>query len=106
LKNIFTINSDNFISFSRYVGDHKPTSDDLYGLGLDFGGKYSLTHTAGYADFGENANLRIEHGADKVTVIDTEYSSFKNNNVVKPPSKNTELEIGGVTFTFPVADFR
>jgi hypothetical protein len=106
LKNIFTINSDNFISFSRYVGDHKPTSDDLYGLGLDFGGKYSLTHTAGYADFGENANLRIEHGADKVTVIDTEYSSFKNNNVVKPPSKNTELEIAGVAFTFPVADFQ
>ncbi|MEN8236358.1 MAG: hypothetical protein ABFQ95_02235 [Pseudomonadota bacterium] len=107
LKNIFTINSDNFISFSRFVGDHKPTDADLLRLGVDFSGKYALTYTNGYSDFVQNTNLRIASKDNKVTVIDTEYSSFRNiNNKVKAPSQKTESEIGGSTFTFPVTDFK
>ena len=101
LKNIFTINSDNFISFSRYVGDKKPTKEDLQGFIV-----YELLHNTGYSDFGgygEYPNLRIKVEDNKIIVIDTEYASFENKDKVKEPENK---ELGGSTFTFSIADFK
>lgn len=93
LKNIFTLNSNNFISVSRYVGDKKP--DIFYSCD-----KLNLKKLTGFSDFTANANLRIQDGNHKVTVIDTEYGSFSNDNTVDTPSQETELQLGGATFTF------
>jgi hypothetical protein len=93
LKNIFTINSNDFISLSRYVGDKKP---DL-SFSCD---KVNLKKLTGFSDFTVNANLRIQDGNPKVIVIDTEYGSFSNDDPVNIPSQEIELDIGGTTFTF------
>jgi len=103
LKNIFTINSDKFISFSRYIGDDKVTNTDLEKILGDLIERHAITHATGFFDMGsagEYPNLRIQD--HKITLIDTEYSSFKNANKVQPPSEKTELELGGTTFTFPI----
>lgn len=93
LKNVFTINSNNFISLSRYVGDKKPD----FGFPCDASNLRKLT---GFSDFAANANLRIRDGDNKVTVIDTEYSSFSSDGIENIPPQEIESELGGTAFTF------
>ncbi|MBN9343280.1 MAG: hypothetical protein BGO76_03455 [Caedibacter sp. 38-128] len=93
LKNIYTINSNNFISLSRYVGDEKLTLD--YNCNL-----INLRYLTGFMDFAGNANLRILKGDNKVTVIDTEYRSFSSD--VLEWSQEVESDIGGTKFTFSI----
>ena len=89
LKNLLTINSKNFISLSRYVGDKKPE--------LTFPcNKFNLRKLTGFRDFMANANLRIRDGDNKVTVIDTEYNSFSSDDL----ENISPQEIDDTTFIF------
>jgi hypothetical protein len=96
LKDIYTINSKNFISLSRYIGDKKPDLDFPFDLS-------NLRKLTGFSDFSANANLRILGEEKKVTVIDTEYGSFSNDDLGS--SQRVESEIGGTTFTFSMKSF-
>jgi hypothetical protein len=88
LENIFTIDSKGFITFSRYMGDTKPKT--LWGQNLN---------KTGFHDFAFFANLRLVDDTI-ITVIDTEYSSFKNDEVVSCPSEESMRELGGQQLTF------
>ena len=101
LKNIFTIQSDDIISLSKYVGDKKPADGDdwLSVIGLD---KLWIRRCAGFADFELNANLR-EQLDGSIIIIDTEYASFTNYGTT-PPSVDAALALGGVEFEFSFSE--
>ncbi|MBA3814030.1 MAG: hypothetical protein H0X26_06025 [Alphaproteobacteria bacterium] len=115
LKNIFTIESQDFISLSRYVGEEKPTTTSEQ--------RFKLNKLTSYCDLIANVNLRKEGSSNIITIIDTAYDSFYNdklysyekyidstllthdeyfaeNYIVNAPSQQTEQEIGGATFSF------
>lgn len=97
LQNIFTINSAYFTTFSRYAGDLIPDMDTLYTE------VSPIRKFTGYKDFAGGANVRIIPGVDKITLIDTEYTSFTTDDIVMPPSPAAEERLGGVEFTFSFA---
>ena len=98
LKNLITLQSSDFISVSKYVGDKKPD----YG-NSKLSGITTLIEQTGFHDLAFNANLR-EQEDGSIILIDTEYGSFKSDGV-SPMSAETESELAGLEFTFNVADF-
>lgn len=103
LKNIFTIDSNDFVTVSQYVGDKKPDID------TDFISTLTVFQTTtGFTDCDPKnnfPNLRVQEGRDKIIVIDTEYGSFSNKDKIGIPSQQTELDLGGAMFTFTAEDF-
>lgn len=90
LKNIPVIDSDDFFSLSRYVGDERLTyetvdEDTINELSI-------LSKKIGFTDILGYANLRKKDGT--VYIIDTEYDSFSN-----PFDSHFEGE-GDLSFTF------
>lgn len=104
LQNILTIHSDDFISCSKYVGDKKPAHVPFGepGFGALVKAKSTVTLETGFNDFAYNANLR-EQDDGTIILIDTEYRSFSNNGAT-PISPETDAELGGVEFSFPLTD--
>lgn len=119
LENIFTIDSQDFISLSRYAGETKPN--------LGSKKRFELIKLTSYCDLVGNVNLRKEAASNIITIIDTAYNSFLNdkfysyekymdqsllsddeyfadNFIVEAPSPDTEKAIGGKTFTFSKED--
>lgn len=100
LKNIFTVDSRDFIPLSRYAGEEKPGTQScshIRNLSPKCG---KLTTSTGFSDMLAFANFRVQEGDEKITVIDTEYRSFCSDTIVTPPSDEVEKEIGNFTFTF------
>jgi hypothetical protein len=87
LVNIPTIDSMNFFSLSRYVGDDRPTAGEA-SEELEI-----LRTKIGFTDLEFNANLRKKDGI--IYVIDTEYNSFSSENILPYIDQDGELN-----FTF------
>lgn len=87
LENIPTIDSQDFFSLSRYVGDDRPALGEV-------NEELDILHTKiGFTDFLLNSNLRKKDG--KIYVIDTEYGSFSSTNISPYMDEDGELK-----FTF------
>jgi hypothetical protein len=122
LKNIFTIDSRDFIALSRYAGEKKPDLE----MSEE---KFKLKKFTSFSDLIGNVNLRVEDGSNIITIIDTAYDSFHNekldsyekymippymlsddeflappNYIVNSPSFETEQALGGATFSFSRED--
>jgi len=87
LINIPTIDSKNFFSLSRYMGDDRPT------LGEGVEELEILRTKIGFTDLAFNANLRKKDGI--IYIIDTEYPSFSSTNISPYIDKDD-----GKAFTF------
>jgi len=74
LKGLRTINSSDFFSVSKYMGDTKPEEQDI-----PFGEKFILVSEIGFVDIAYGANLRKE--GDHIYILDTEYGSFKSEGI-------------------------
>lgn len=91
LKNIPVIDSMDFFSLSRYVGDERLTSENA---DTDIIKELSILSTKiGFTDIIGYTNLRRKDG--RVYIIDTEYGSF--SNLFEPYFEGS----GDLTFTFP-----
>ena len=105
LKGLLVIESDDFITFSKYAGDKKllqlsPFSDSEKFLALHQD-KVKITSVTGFSDFTENANLR-EQKDSSIVIIDTEYMSFSTPKT--EPSELIESALIGLEFTFPLSE--
>lgn len=100
LANLFTIDSPDFYTLSRYVGDEKPK----YTFNQSEQ-NHIFTKLTGYIDLQHNTNLRVQQTNNKTIVIDTEYRSFTNDNKAPPPSAEAEVALGGIDFTHTITDF-
>jgi hypothetical protein len=90
---VMVIDSEDFITFSKYVGDVKATS---------YGSMKQIKEASGYTDYTFFANLRkSEQGPG--TIIDTEYNSFEYIGEPIFSAETIEL-LGGEAFEFAVSD--
>lgn len=96
LKNIFTITTKDIVTFSKNVGDDRPSN-------LSIPGKALVEDELGFTDTKANANIR--NVEDKLCLIDTEYSSFlRTNKNYELVSEKSEKELANYTFTVSLAD--
>lgn len=106
LKGIMTLESDDFISFSRYVGEKRPVTS--LGLKLDVSGRdlsiddVNIIRNTGFTDMNSAANLRYQE--DKLIIIDTEYNSFDGGIKSDPFSEVTQQLLGDIEFTYTLEE--
>lgn len=93
LKNIPVIDSMDFFSLSRYVGDERLTFEDCAEDNAIRNELSILRRKIGFTDIDGYTNLRKKDG--KIYIIDTEYGSF--TNLFEPYFDGS----GDLTFTFP-----
>lgn len=91
LTGLPTINSNDFYTCSKYVGDDKPSYDVL-------SDKIMIRSETGYTDFAHDSNIREITGG-KLVIIDTEYSSFSNHGMT-PISDETIQGLNNFEFSF------
>jgi hypothetical protein len=91
LTGLPTINSNDFYTCSKYVGENRPN----YNLLSD---KIMIRSETGYKDFIYDSNIREITGG-KIVIIDTEYSSFSNDSMT-PISDETIQELNNFEFSF------
>lgn len=92
LRNVPVIDSKDFLSFSRYIGDERPVAAEKEREELEI-----LRTRIGFTDMAFYGNLRRYDG--KIYIIDTEYGSF--SSTLSPYFENH----GELSFTFPVIRF-
>jgi hypothetical protein len=95
LKNIPVIDSIDFFSLSRYVGDVRPQALEIE-LN-EYEELKTLQNKIGFTDMLAYANLRRKDG--KIIIIDTEYGSFSNSSFLPYFDEEADLE-----FTFSRAE--
>jgi len=111
LEGVLAIQSKDFITCSKYVGDKKPdfpsflsdTDESSESSKPKYRDKNTITMETGYNDFMCNANLRVQEDGT-IIIIDTEYGSFSNSGAISLSSE-TNIELGGMQFDFPIDGF-